>query len=102
MLSLQCFLDTGVDNPHREVREKRHAEHLICSVLNGIRIVMKINTLKFLVWARGVPFCHVQQPNLVRPLLRQVIKSLVFVVLELVYFSSRAVQFIKFDGYAIC
>jgi hypothetical protein len=102
MPSLQCFREEDADNPHREVRKKRHVEHLLGSVLNNIRIVKKRNTLKFLVWARGVPFRHTEQPNLVRPLLGQIIKSLVFVVLKLIYFTHRVVQFIKADGYAIC
>jgi hypothetical protein len=90
MLSLQCFHDEDADNPYREARRKRRAEHLLCSVLNKI-IIAKRNTLKFLIWACGVPFCHIEQPNLVRPLLGQIIKSLAFVVLKLIYFAYRAV-----------
>jgi hypothetical protein len=91
MPSLQCFRDEDADNPHREVRKKQHVEDLLDSVLNNIGIIKKRNTLKFLVWTSGVPFRHIEQPNLVRPLLGQIIKSLVFVVLELIYFTHRVV-----------
>jgi hypothetical protein len=103
MLSLQYFRDEDGDNPHREVKKKRHVEHLLSSVLNShIKIVKKRNTLEFLIRARGVPFCHIEQPNLVRPLLGQIIKSLVSVVPNLIYFTHRFVQFIQSDAYAIC